>query len=73
MPVEAFYPTIVVSMVVLTIVAFIGLYRANQAPNKDPLSLQATGGVLVAALMVGVVGGGILGLLIWVISQSLGK
>ena len=67
---EKFWPTIIVSMVITTIVLFIGLYQANQAPKKKLLGFNETGGVLLAALMGGGMIGSIIGLLIFVISQS---
>lgn len=57
-------------MIVVTVVAFVGLYQANLAPNKRPLSAEESGGVFVAALVIGVVGGGVTGLVIFALMQA---
>jgi len=68
---EKFWPTIIVSSVITTIVLFIAMYQSHQTPKKKLLGFNDTGGILIAALMGGGMIGSIIGLLIFVISQSI--
>jgi len=67
---SVFFGTILGSMLIVGVVAFIGLYRANQNYYRDPLGIQETGGVLVVAIVIGVIFGGVLGLVGFAVAMS---
>jgi heme/copper-type cytochrome/quinol oxidase subunit 2 len=70
-PAETFWGTILGSIAVATILAFIGLYKVNVgSPKSQAHNPQHLFEILVVALTIGVVGGGVAGLVIFALMRA---